>query len=146
LSKRLAKEEADDLRVEAIAAKLEERYQEDIRMKSALPDPGIMPGGIRDRASQAVLARGQQPEDKEKTRRSKEYWAKYRAERVKRTDTAGAGIITPPPQGRPIADEVIAEAGPPHSRRRTRKLYDLTPPEPTMGRLQQGVANERLRS
>ena len=29
------------------------------------------------------------------------------------------------------------------SRRRSRKLYDLTPPETTMGRFQQGVANER---
>jgi hypothetical protein len=114
--------------------------------KSAPPDPGIMPGGIRGQALQAVLARGPQLEDKERTCRSQEYWAKYRAERVKRTDTASAGIITPPPRGRPIAGEVITEAGPPHSRRRTRKLYDLTPPEPTMGRFQQGVANERARS
>ena len=29
-----------------------------------------------------------------------------------------------------------------HSRRGARKLYDLTPPETTMGRFQQGVANE----
>ena len=162
--KRPANEEADDdLRVERIAAQLEERYQEDIGMaraaeaavydppvqiephkrpkstdaaqaqggsvmasKSAPPDPGIMPGGIRDRALQAVLAPGPQPEDKEKTRRSQEYWAKYRAERVKRTDTAGAGITTPPLQGRPIAGDVIAEAGlPPSPRRRNRrKLHD----------------------
>jgi hypothetical protein len=31
----------------------------------------------------------------------------------------------------------------PHRRKRTRKLYDLIPPETTMGRFQQGVANER---
>ena len=183
--KRPANEEADDLRVERIAAQLEERYQEDIRIggltraaeaavydppvqiepdkrprstdagqaqggsvmawKSAPPDPGIMPGGIRDRALQTVLARGQQPEDKEKTRRSQEYWAKYRAERVKRTDTAGAGIITTPMQGRPIAGDVIAEVGP-NARPKVHPKALFTPPETTMGRFQQGGANERMRS
>jgi hypothetical protein len=185
LSKRPANEGAgDDLRVEAIAAQLEERYQENIRIewltraveaagpqldthepsvqaqvprdvprksnpkstdnaqapggslmvwKSAPPDPGIMPGGVRDRALQAVLARGQQPEDKEKTRRSREYWAKYRAERVKRTDTAGAGIITPEMQGRPIAGDVVAEAGLQRSRRRRSRRHNDQPQKTIMG-------------
>jgi hypothetical protein len=37
-------------------------------------DPGIMPGGIRDRAMRAGLKRGPKGEDKEKTRASKAYW------------------------------------------------------------------------
>jgi hypothetical protein len=56
------------------------------KWKSAPPDPGITPGGIRDRALHAALARGQQPEDR-KARRAQEYWSKYRAARAKPTST-----------------------------------------------------------
>jgi len=41
----------------------------------APPDPGIKPNSVRDRAMRAVLRRGPQPEDKEQTRASQEYWA-----------------------------------------------------------------------
>jgi hypothetical protein len=48
--------------------------------RAAPPNPGTVPGGVRDRALQAVLKRGPQPDDKKKTRRSQEHWAKYRRE------------------------------------------------------------------
>ena len=48
----------------------------------APPDPGIKPGGIRDRALRAVWARGPVPEDPAKTKASQEYWAKNDAERL----------------------------------------------------------------
>jgi hypothetical protein len=48
--------------------------------RPAPTDPGIRPGGIRDRALRAVLARGRSYEDPAKTRASQEYWAKVRAE------------------------------------------------------------------
>jgi hypothetical protein len=38
-------------------------------------DPGIIPGGIRDRALRAVQRRGPQAEDKERTRAAVRYWA-----------------------------------------------------------------------
>src|SRR5262249_1346027 len=44
----------------------------------APPDPGIIPGGIRDRAMRALLARGPVPADKEKTRASQEFWRAFR--------------------------------------------------------------------
>lgn len=61
------------------------------KWEPAPPDPGIKPGGIRDRVMQAVLKRGPQPEDKQKIRRSQEYWAKFRAEQAKR----GAAALKP---------------------------------------------------
>jgi hypothetical protein len=65
------------------------------KWKPGPPDPGIKPGGIRDRAMQAVLARGPRPpETPEELRRAQEFWAKYRAEQAKRraeeTKRAGA--------------------------------------------------------
>jgi hypothetical protein len=42
------------------------------------PDPGIIPGGIRDRAMRAAMKRGPQPEDKEKTLASQKFWAAFR--------------------------------------------------------------------
>ena len=44
-------------------------------------DPGIIPGGIRDRAMRAVLRRGPKAEDKERTRASKEYWTTLKRQR-----------------------------------------------------------------
>ena len=41
-------------------------------------DPGIVPGGIRDRAMRAVMERGPQPEDKEKMLASQKFWAAFR--------------------------------------------------------------------
>lgn len=39
------------------------------------PDPSIIrPGGIRDRALRAVIARGRQYEDAERTKASRDYW------------------------------------------------------------------------
>jgi hypothetical protein len=49
------------------------------KWQPAPPDPGIKPGGIRDRAMQAVLKRNPQPEDRENTKASQEYWARCRA-------------------------------------------------------------------
>jgi hypothetical protein len=53
------------------------------------PDPGIKPGGMRDRAMQAVLARGPRPpETPEELQRAQDFWAKFRAEQAKRAGTA----------------------------------------------------------
>jgi hypothetical protein len=41
-------------------------------------DPGMIPGGIRDRAHRVVRKRGPRPEDKEKTRASRKYWDQTR--------------------------------------------------------------------
>jgi hypothetical protein len=49
------------------------------------PDPGFIPGGIRDRALGAVLARGPVPEGKEKTKASQDLWRAFRKAR----DTKG---------------------------------------------------------
>ena len=49
---------------------------ESTRRHDQLRDPGIVPGGIRDRAMQIVIKRGPQTEDEEKTRASREYWAR----------------------------------------------------------------------
>ena len=54
---------------------------------------------------------------------------------------AGADNIALARQGRLIA--ATSSPRPASAHRRSRKLYDLTPPETTMGRFQQGVANER---
>jgi hypothetical protein len=62
----------------------------------APPDPGIKPGGIRDRAMQAVLARGPRLEDEERTRASQEHWARYQAEQAER---AGRSEIDQRPPG-----------------------------------------------
>jgi hypothetical protein len=42
-------------------------------------DPGIRPGGIRDRALRIVEARGPRPEDPAATRASQEYWRRVTA-------------------------------------------------------------------
>jgi hypothetical protein len=44
-------------------------------------DDGIVPGSIRDRAMRAVLSRGPQGEDKERTRASKAYWTALKRQR-----------------------------------------------------------------
>ena len=44
-------------------------------------DPGIIPGGIRDRAMRAVLRRGSQIEDRERMRASQQYWAARKRQR-----------------------------------------------------------------
>jgi len=53
------------------------------------PDPGIKPGGIREQALEAVRERGPQRENKEKTKASQAYWAKYRASKNARGDDDG---------------------------------------------------------
>jgi hypothetical protein len=47
-------------------------------VEPAPPDPGIKPGGIRDRAMRALLERGPIPEDKAKTEASQEFWRAFR--------------------------------------------------------------------
>jgi hypothetical protein len=49
----------------------------------APPDLGFKPGGIRERASLAMMERGPRPEDPKKTKRSQEHCAKFRAEQAK---------------------------------------------------------------
>jgi hypothetical protein len=51
------------------------------KWERAPPDPGIKPGGIRDRALRALHERGPRPEDPERTRRSQAYWARVSRER-----------------------------------------------------------------
>ena len=51
-------------------------------------DPGIIPGGIRDRAMRAVLRRGPKAEDKERTRASKEYWTTLKRPSEKKQELA----------------------------------------------------------
>jgi hypothetical protein len=51
-------------------------------------DPGIIPGGIRDRAMRSVLRRGPRAEDKEKTRASKEYWTTLKRASKKKQELA----------------------------------------------------------
>ena len=53
------------------------------KFEPAPPDPGIKPGGIRERALWAAQ-RGPQLEDEEKTKASQAHWAAYRAEQAKR--------------------------------------------------------------
>jgi hypothetical protein len=60
--------------------------------KHAPPDPGIIPGGIRDCALQAMLRRDPQ-RDKEKPARSQVYRVKVRAAPVAR-----GGVPPAPPQ------------------------------------------------
>jgi hypothetical protein len=50
------------------------------------PDPGIVPGGIRDRAMRAAMKRGPQPEDREKTLASQKFWAAFKKRTAVRTD------------------------------------------------------------
>jgi hypothetical protein len=50
------------------------------RREDAPPDPGIIPGGIRDRAMRAAMARGPQPEDKRKTQASQKFWMTFTKE------------------------------------------------------------------
>jgi hypothetical protein len=52
------------------------------RWEAAPPDPGPNPGGLRERAERIAKERGWQPEDPEKTRRSQQHWAKFRAEQA----------------------------------------------------------------
>src|SRR5262245_51638045 len=55
------------------------------RPKGPAPlDPGIIPGGIRDRAMRAVLERGPIAEDPERTKASQEFWRRHFRERQKR--------------------------------------------------------------
>jgi hypothetical protein len=56
------------------------------KLTPAPPDPGIIPGGIRDRALEAVL-RHSQPEDPAKIRASQEDRARVRAEQEAGTTT-----------------------------------------------------------
>jgi hypothetical protein len=60
------------------------------RAEPAPPDPGIIPGGIRDRALRALLARGPVPEDKEKTKASQEFWRAFRERKGARRHRGGA--------------------------------------------------------
>jgi hypothetical protein len=56
---------------------------------------------------------------------------------------AGADNIVLLLQGCLVAGDMIAAAGPQRQPKLRPKAHDLTPPETTMGRFQQGVANER---
>jgi hypothetical protein len=59
-------------------------------------DPGIIPGGIRDRAMRAAMQRGPQPEDKEKTLASREFWValKEKTSNPKLTTETGGSPMT----------------------------------------------------
>ena len=50
------------------------------------PDPGIVPGGIRACAMRAVMERGPQSEDKEKTLASQKFWAAFKKRTAARPD------------------------------------------------------------
>jgi hypothetical protein len=71
-----------------------DEYLARMHWQGAPPDPGIKPGGIRDRAMRAQRERGPMPEDPEKTRQSQEYWAKFRADREK-SKAAATGNTAP---------------------------------------------------
>lgn len=56
------------------------------RFAPAPPPPPLKPGGIAERALAAVMRRGPVPEDKEKTRRSQEYWAEFRRKQAEKAE------------------------------------------------------------
>jgi hypothetical protein len=66
------------------------------KWEPAPPDPGIRPGGIRDRAMRALRERGPRPEDPEKTRASQAYWARVRREREAAGEARRSGLPAPP--------------------------------------------------
>jgi len=92
----------DDARLDRIQAQIDERYQGGLTRcdpdnegtaemgtskfrrdrEGAPPAPGMIPGGIRDRALRAVLTRGLVPEDPEKTKASQEFWRAFREKRA----------------------------------------------------------------
>jgi sRNA-binding protein len=61
----------------------QQRAKQARRRQQAAPlDPGMVAGGIRDRALRAVLQRGPQAEDQQKTEASRRFWKAFR-ERAK---------------------------------------------------------------
>jgi len=69
----------------------------------APPDPGIIPGGIGDRAMRAVLERGPIAEDPERTKPSQEFWRRHfreRQKRLARADQEGVPLGRPPAAAR----------------------------------------------
>jgi hypothetical protein len=66
------------------------------KWEPAPPDPGIIPGGIRDRAMRALRERGPRPEDPERTRQSQAYWAPVRREQEARAEARRNGLPDPP--------------------------------------------------
>jgi hypothetical protein len=66
------------------------------KWEPAPPDPGIIPGGIRDRAMRALRERGPRPEDPERTGQSQEYWARVRREREALAEAWRNGLPAPP--------------------------------------------------
>jgi hypothetical protein len=66
------------------------------KWEPAPPDPGINPGGIRDRALRALRERGPMPEDPERTRQSQAYWARVRREREALAEARRNGLPDPP--------------------------------------------------
>jgi hypothetical protein len=88
----------------------------------------MKPGGIRDRALRAVLERGPQPEDPEKTRTSQDFWRHFceGQKLLARAEKEGARL------GRPPAVEIIIKQTPlptPHLAIVTTKIpqYRLRP-------------------
>ena len=83
-NKRLAQRRAKSRQRALAKAKAAPVGEHDWRHReSAPPGPGIVAGGIRDRAMRAVLQRGPQAEDKQKTGASRQFWKAFR-ERDKR--------------------------------------------------------------
>ena len=67
--------------------------------EGAPPAPGMIPGGIRDRALRAVLARGLVPEDLEKTKASQEFWRAFREKRATTSKPKAANVSAADPAG-----------------------------------------------
>jgi hypothetical protein len=59
----------------------------------------MIPGGIRDRALRAVLARGLVPEDLEKTKASQEFWRAFREKRAMTGKPKVANVSATDPAG-----------------------------------------------
>jgi hypothetical protein len=62
----------------------------------APPDPGIKPGGIRDRALRTLRDRDGWGEEPEKTRASQAYWERVRREREALAEARRNGLPDPP--------------------------------------------------
>jgi hypothetical protein len=77
--------------------------------KPAPPDPGIIPGGIRDRALRTLHDRAGRPEDLEKTRASQAYWANLRREREAAAEARRNGL--PPPPREPSIWFAVCDGG-----------------------------------
>ena len=117
--RRKARRPNDDTRLDRIQTQIDERYQSGLPRcdpdnegtaemgtskfrrdrEGAPPAPVMIPGGIRDRALRAVLARGLVPEDLEKTKASQEFWRAFREKRAMTGKPKVANVSATDPAG-----------------------------------------------